>query len=84
MYVNRRPAFLMNRDYVKYSETGKHPSVGARMGGAMERVSNFFDSITGGWGAWFALGFMVVFSPIFMIIAYKQNYIDVKKEYASV
>jgi hypothetical protein len=80
-YVNRRPTFLINRDYVKFSETGKHPSVGAKMGGAMEKVSNFFDSVTGGWGGWFALGFMIVFSPVFMIIAYKQNYLDVKKEY---
>jgi len=80
-YVNRRPTFLINRDYVKYSQSGKDPSAGAKMGGAMEKVSNFFDSVTGGWGGWFALGFMVVFSPIFMIIAYKQNYMDIKKEY---
>jgi hypothetical protein len=51
------------------------------MGGAMEKVSNFFDSVTGGWGGVFALIFMVVFSPVFMILAYKQNYLDVKKEY---
>ncbi len=80
-YVNRRPAFLINRDYVKYAETGKHPSAGAKMGGAMEKVSNFFDSVTGGWGGWFALAFMIIFSPIFMILAYKQNYLDAKKEY---
>src|SRR4051794_31221305 len=55
-YLNRRPAFLINRDYVRYSQTGKHPGVGPKMGGAMEKVSNFFDSITGGWGAWFSLG----------------------------
>jgi hypothetical protein len=24
---------------------------------------------------------MVVFSPVFMILAYKQNYLDVKQEY---
>ncbi len=80
-YVNRRPAFLINRDYVKYVETGKHPSAGAKMGGAMEKVSNFFDSITGGCGGWFALAFMIIFSPIFMVLAYKQNYLDVKREY---
>jgi len=51
------------------------------MGGAMEKVSDFFDSVTGGWGGWFALAFMVIFSPVFMILAYKQNYLDVKKEY---
>jgi hypothetical protein len=79
--VNRRPAFLINRDYVRYSQTGKHPGVGAKMGGAMEKVSDFFDSVSGGWGGWFALGFMVIFSPIFMIIAFKQNYLDVSKEF---
>jgi hypothetical protein len=81
-YVNRRPVFLINRDYIKYAMTGKSPSSGAKMGGAMEKVSNFFDSITGGWGGWFALAFMVICSPIFMILAFKQNYIDVKKETA--
>jgi hypothetical protein len=80
-YVNRRPAFLINRDYVREFQTGKHPGAGAKMGGAMEKVSNFFDSVTGGWGWIFSLIFMVVFSPVFMILAYKQNYLDVKKEY---
>lgn len=80
-YVNRRPAFLINRDYVREIQTGKHPGAGAKMGGAMEKVSNFFDSVTGGWGWIFSLIFMVVFSPVFMILAYKQNYLDVKKEY---
>jgi hypothetical protein len=75
-FVNRRPVFLMNRDYVKHLETGKHPNVGAKMGGAMEKVSDFFDSVTGGWGGIFALAFMVIFSPIFMILAFKQNYLD--------
>jgi hypothetical protein len=80
-YVNRRPAFLINRDYVREIQTGKHPGAGAKMGGAMEKVSNFFDSITEGWGWVFSLIFMVVFSPVFMILAYKQNYLDVKREY---
>lgn len=80
-YVNRRPAFLINRDYVREIQTGKHPGAGAKMGGAMEKVSNFFDSVTGGWGWIFSLIFMVVFSPVFMILAYKQNYLDVKREY---
>lgn len=80
-YVNRRPAFLINHDYVREIQTGKHPGAGAKMGGAMEKVSNFFDSVTGGWGWIFSLVFMVVFSPVFMILAYKQNYLDVKKEY---
>jgi hypothetical protein len=80
-YVNRRPAFLINRDYVREIQTGKHPGAGAKMGGAMEKVSNFFDSVTGGWGWIFSLVFMVVFSPVFMILAYKQNYLDAKKEY---
>ena len=80
-YVNRRPAFLINLDYKKSIETGKHPGAGAKMGGAMEKVSDFFDSVTGGWGGWFALAFMVIFSPIFMLLAFKQNYLDVKREY---
>jgi len=80
-YVNRRPGFLINRDYVREIQTGKHPGAGAKMGGAMEKVSNFFDSITEGWGWVFSLIFMVVFSPVFMILAYKQNYLDVKREY---
>ena len=80
-WVNRRPAFLMNRDYIREIQSGKHPGVGAKMGGAMEKVSNFFDSVTGGWGGLFALAFMVIFSPVFMILAFKQNYLDVKKEY---
>jgi hypothetical protein len=80
-YVNRRPAFLINRDYVREIQTGKHPGAGAKMGGAMEKVSNFFDSVTGGWGWIFSLVFMVVFSPVFMILAYKQNYLDVKRDF---
>jgi hypothetical protein len=80
-FVNRRPEFLINRDYVRELKTGKHPGAGARMGGAMEKVQNFFDTVTGGWGGWFALAFMVIFSPIFMILAFKQNYLDVQKEY---
>jgi zinc-ribbon domain len=79
--VNRRPAFLVNRDYMRHVETGKHTTAGAKMGGAMEKVSNFFDSVTGGWGGFFALAFMVIFSPIFMILAFKQNYLDIQKEY---
>jgi hypothetical protein len=47
----------------------------------MERVSNFFDSVTGGWGSLFALAFMIIFSPIFMVLAFKHNYLDVQKEY---
>jgi len=80
-YVNRRPAFLINHDYVREIQTGKHPGAGAKMGGAMEKVSNFFDSVTGGWGWIFSLVFMVVFSPVFMILAYKQNYLDVKRDF---
>ncbi len=81
--VNRRPVFLINRDYVRELQTGKHPGAGAKMGGAMEKVSNFFDEATGGWGGWFALAFMVIFSPIFMILAFKQNYLDIHKEYSA-
>ena len=80
-YVNRRPAFLINRDYVRYSETGKHPAALAKMGGAMEKVSNAFDQIFGSWSFIPTLIVMVMLCPIFMILAYKQNYLDVKKEY---
>jgi hypothetical protein len=37
--------------------------------------------VTGGWGWIFSLVFMVVFSPVFMILAYKQNYLDVKRDF---
>ena len=82
-YVNRRPEFMLNRDYMKYLRTGKEPSALAKMGGSAEKVSNFFDSATGGWGFVFAFIFMFICSPIMMILAYKENYLDVKKEYES-
>jgi hypothetical protein len=82
-YVNRRPEFMLNRDYMKYVKTGKEPGALAKMGGSAEKVSNFFDSATGGWGFVFAFIFMFICSPIMMLLAYKENYIDVKKEYES-
>lgn len=80
-FVNLRPNFLLNRDYVHQSETGKHPAALAKMGGAMEKVSNACEQIFGGWGFIPTLIVMVLLCPIFMVLAYKQNYMDVKKEY---
>lgn len=82
-YVNRRPEFLQNRDYMKYQKTGKEPGAFAKMGGSAEKVSNFFDTVTGGWGFIFAFIFMFICSPIMMWLAYKENYVEVKKEYES-
>jgi len=86
-YVNRRPSFLLNRDYIKHVESGKEPpSALSKMGGAMEKVSNFLESTTGEFAGGFmalalTLATMVVLSPIFLVLAYKQNYLDVKREY---
>jgi hypothetical protein len=80
-YVNRRPTFLINRDYIRYAETGRHSGALVKMGGAMERVSDFFDQIFGSWSFIPTLVIMVMLCPLFMILAYKQNYFDMKKEY---
>jgi len=56
------------------------------MGGLQGKVYDFFEKVGGEWGWLFGLVFMltigVLLSPIFMIIAYKQNYLDPQKESA--
>jgi hypothetical protein len=83
-YVNRRPCYLINRDYLRHVRTGSHSTAAAKMGGLQGRVYDFFERINGEWGWLLGLFFMltigVLLSPIFTILAYKQNYLDVKKE----
>ena len=85
-YVNRRPGYLVNKDYMEHARTGKHSGAAARMGGLQGKVYDFFEKVGGEWGWLFGLVFMltigVMLSPIFMIIAYKQNYLDPQKESA--
>jgi len=68
---------------MQHIRTGKHPGAAARMGGLQGKVYEFFENVGGEWGWLIGLIFMltigVLLSPIFMIIAYKQNYLDVKK-----
>lgn len=82
-YVNRRPRYLINRDYMTHYKTGKHSVAAAKMGGLQTKVYDFFEKIGGDWGWLMGLFFMltvgVVLSPIFMVMAYKENYIDTKK-----
>ncbi len=82
-YVNRRPVYLINHDYMAHSKTGKHSGAAARMGGLQGGVYDFFSGLSEDWGWLFGLFFMltigVVLSPIFMFIAYKQNYLDAQK-----
>lgn len=81
--VNRRPQYLINKDYMTHVKTGKHAGAAAKMGGIQGKIYEFFENINESWGWLLGLFFMltigVVLSPIFMILAYKQNYLDVKK-----
>jgi zinc-ribbon domain len=83
-YVNRRPVYLINKDYSMHKRTGKLPTVAAKMGGLQGKVYDFFERTSTEWGWLLGLVFMltigVVLSPIFMVLAYKQNYLDTKKE----
>jgi len=85
-YVNRRPGYLINRDYMMHYKTGKHGGASARMGGVQGKIYEFCEKINEDWGWLLGLFFMltigVILSPIFMILAYKQNYMDPKKEAA--
>jgi tetratricopeptide (TPR) repeat protein len=76
----RRPRYLMNRDYVAHMRTGKHIGAGARIGGAMGKVYDFCDKISPDWGWIIGLAIFVILSPMFVVLAYKENYLDVKKE----
>jgi hypothetical protein len=76
----RRPRYLMNRDYLDHLRTGKHIGAGARIGGAMGKVYDFCDKISPEWGWIFGLAIFVMLSPIFVLLGFKENYMDVKKE----
>lgn len=82
-YVNRRPRYLINHDYMMHTKTGKTSRGSAKMGGIQGAVYDFFSGLSEDWGWLIGLIFMmtigVVLSPIFMVLAYKQNYFDVKK-----
>jgi len=83
-YVNRRPGYLINGDYMIHLKTGKHAGAAAKMGGLQGKVYEFFENVGGNWGGLMGLVFMltigVILSPLFMILAYKQNYLDVKTQ----
>lgn len=76
----RRPRYLMNKDYLAHLRTGKHIGAGARMGGAMGKVYDFCDQISPQWGWVLGLVIFVMLSPIFVLLAFKENYWDVKKQ----
>jgi hypothetical protein len=82
-YVNRRPRYLINRDCMAHSKTGKHIGAWQKMGGLQGKVYEFFENINEEWGwimGWiFMLTIGVLLSPIFMILAFKENYLDIKK-----
>jgi hypothetical protein len=79
----RRPRYLINRDYLEHLRTGKHIGAGARIGGAMGKVYDFCDKISPQWGWIIGLAIFVLLSPIFVLLAFKENYLDVKKSEAS-
>ena len=87
-YVNRRPRYLLNHDYMLHTQSGKASGAAARMGGLQGKIYDFFSESSDAWGWLFGLVFMftagLVLSPIFMIIAYKENYLDPAKESSSV
>ncbi len=76
----RRPRYLINRDYLDHVRTGKHIGAGARIGGAMGKVYDFCDKISPEWGWIFGLAIFVMLSPIFVLLGFKENYLDVNKE----
>ncbi len=81
--VNRRPRYLINHDCMMHANTGRLGGAAARMGGIQGAIFEFFANI-GEWG-WlvgfvFMITFGIILSPVFMVLAYKQNYLDVEKE----
>lgn len=76
----RRPRYLINRDYLDHLRTGKHIGAGARIGGAMGKVYDFCDEISPAWGWILGLVIFIMLSPIFVLLGFKENYLDVKKE----
>ena len=83
-YVNRRPAYLINSDYMMHVTTGKHSGAAAKMGGLQGNIYQFFEKVDENWGwllgLFFMLTFGVILSPVFMVVAYKQNYLDLEKQ----
>jgi hypothetical protein len=75
-YVNRRPQFLINRDAMSAIQAGKNPE---DIHGAQGKIFSFAEAAGGQWGGIVGLVAVLVFSPILAILAYKRNYLDVKK-----
>jgi hypothetical protein len=80
-YVNRRLGYLMNRDYMMHAKTGKLTGATAKLGGIQAKIYEFFENL-GQFGWLFGFGIVLFLSPIFAILAYKENYLDPKKQTA--
>jgi hypothetical protein len=80
-YVNRRLGYLMNRDYMTHAKTGKLTGATARLGGIQARIYEFFENI-GQFGWVIGFFFTLLLSPLFAILAYKENYWDVRQQAA--
>jgi hypothetical protein len=80
-YVNRRHGYLMNRDYMMHAKTGKLTGATARLGGIQAKIYEFFENI-GQFGWVIGFFFVLFLSPLFAILAYKENYWDVRKQAA--
>lgn len=80
-YVNRRLGYLMNRDYMIHAKTGKLTGATARLGGIQAKIYEFFENI-GQFGWVIGFFFTLLLSPLFAILAYKENYLDVRKQMA--
>lgn len=80
-YVNRRLRYMINHDYVIHSRTGKLTGASAKLGGVQAKLYEFFENI--GQFGWI-IGFTITLflSPIFAILAYKENYWDAKNQAA--
>jgi len=80
-YVNRRPRYLINLDYIAHRKSGRPIGAAAKMGGTLGKIGEWFEQHGGEWGSVIGLVaicfFGVFLSPIFMILAYKENYLDV-------
>ena len=80
-YVNRRLGYLMNRDYMMHAKTGKLTGATARLGGIQAKIYEFFENI-GQFGWVFGFMFTLFLSPLFAILAFRENYLDVRKQTA--
>jgi len=63
----------MNRDYSTHARTGKVAGATARLGGHSAQIYEFFENF-GQFGWVIGFFFMLFLSPIFAILAYKENY----------